>query len=300
MFAQADADGMTALLDGQGGDELFANAPYLIADRLRRGRLLSALGLLRRFPRSGPLPLWVVRYLWRVYGIGGALPYALHQRARRRGDLRRHYSDWVPQEAVERLFAEDRRYEWKRRSNVPLWWANLVYATTTFREASGTTEHMAMRAPDLTVESRPPLFDIDLIEFVLRLPPELNFRHLDRSLVRESLAGVLPDAVRLCRQKSHLGRYFHEGLSGPDLVAIQALLLDPRARVRSYVDTDRMTELARRPIPVRSPGWLAWASGVWLLATTELWLHSLEDPGFPDRFADRYELSALAYDVIDP
>ncbi len=50
LLRRASEDGATVMLRGELGDELFANSPYLLADRVRRGRLLSAWGLARRCP----------------------------------------------------------------------------------------------------------------------------------------------------------------------------------------------------------------------------------------------------------
>jgi len=69
----AAADGITALLDGQGGDELFGFSPYLVADRVRHGRLLSSLRLARSFPNLGHTPPWRhTLHLWRRFGFNAA------------------------------------------------------------------------------------------------------------------------------------------------------------------------------------------------------------------------------------
>lgn len=50
---RARDDGITTLLDGEGGDAVFWYAPTLLADRIRSGRLLSAWRLAGRFPEYG-------------------------------------------------------------------------------------------------------------------------------------------------------------------------------------------------------------------------------------------------------
>ncbi|HEU4978590.1 MAG TPA: asparagine synthase-related protein, partial [Solirubrobacteraceae bacterium] len=61
----AAADGITRMLDGEGGDELFGCAPFLIADALRAGRPDRALALARSLPGMGPRPRrsWVAQAL---------------------------------------------------------------------------------------------------------------------------------------------------------------------------------------------------------------------------------------------
>ena len=63
------------MLDGQGGDELFGFSPYLIADRVRRGQLRTALRLLAQLPdHAGRPPRHVLRHLVREYAIRPLLP----------------------------------------------------------------------------------------------------------------------------------------------------------------------------------------------------------------------------------
>ena len=56
LLRRAAEDGVATLLDGEGGDEVLGCAPYLIADRLRRGRLRAATRLARSLPGMGPTP----------------------------------------------------------------------------------------------------------------------------------------------------------------------------------------------------------------------------------------------------
>src|SRR5205823_4408233 len=84
LLRRAAADGVDVMLDGEGGDELFGCAPYLVADRLRAGRLLAAVRLARRLPGMGehPRPRLIRRAMLR-YGVRPAIPYRLHEPLRR-------------------------------------------------------------------------------------------------------------------------------------------------------------------------------------------------------------------------
>ena len=53
LLARARADGISVMLDGEGGDAVFWHAPVLLAERLRAGRLVSAWSLAGRFPEYG-------------------------------------------------------------------------------------------------------------------------------------------------------------------------------------------------------------------------------------------------------
>ena len=70
MMARARELGVDVMLDGEGGDQLFGFAPYLIADLLRTGRALVAWRLTRRIPGVGAdADLRMRLRALRVYGV---------------------------------------------------------------------------------------------------------------------------------------------------------------------------------------------------------------------------------------
>jgi asparagine synthase (glutamine-hydrolysing) len=127
------------------------------------------------------------------------------------------------------------------------------------------------------------LIDVDVIELVLSLPPELAFdpRHT-RPLLREAMAGRLPDAIRLRPTKSHFDAVFHESMAGPDLPAARALLGRSDAEVGSYADLAKVRELLSSP-PTRTMERMWWALHLWRLMTAECWLLAQSDPEAVDR-----------------
>jgi asparagine synthase (glutamine-hydrolysing) len=122
------------------------------------------------------------------------------------------------------------------------------------------------------------VLDVDLIETVFDTPPELSFDpYVSRPLLREAMAGVLPEPVRTRVGKSRFDAIFHEALAGPDL-ALARGLLGPDARARAYVDLGRVQrELLGGP-PPSDEGRMGWAIGLWRLLTAECWLRYVEDP----------------------
>lgn len=278
----AAADGAEVVLDGEGGDELFGVAAYLVADRLRSGRLLGAANVLRRFPgfaaNGGLRPALT---LLREYGLYGLAPSLARSRANR--------PDWLTERAAELAEEAHEPDAWRRRSG-PLWWREKVDELVDQRERAGAHEFMRRLHTLAEVEGEHPfLDDLDLVELVLRLPPESAFDpRFDRPLLREAVAGLVPDDVRLRRGKSYFDALFQESLSGVDHDAI-ARLLGPGAETAALVDPARVREqLVEAPTERRGGRW-AWT--LWRLTMLECWLRSQSDPGFAERVLETWGLA---------
>lgn len=120
-----------------------------------------------------------------------------------------------------------------------------------------------------------PLLDVGLVEFMLRVPPEVNFDpFFTRPLVREALRGTLPSAVLARRDKRDFSALQHRTLLDPEnLGAIRRLLDERTAEIGAYVDLRRFRQAhLDRPPAVGEPEWRVWAIHVWNVVTAETWL----------------------------
>jgi asparagine synthase (glutamine-hydrolysing) len=293
----ASDDGVAALLDGEGGDELFGLSPFLPADRLRRGRLVSSVKLTRRFPSLGDRPSWrTVRGLHREYALKGALPHSLHVLARRWRGTSHYGPAWLRETSARLYLASSDPWGWKELPG-PRWWTHKVDQVTAFRERLGVHDFLRRKSALAGVVGVHPLLtDHRLVELALRLPPELGFDpHRDRPLVREALRGLLPDEVRMRSDKSDFGPFFRDCLTGADWKPLLRLLGAEDTRVREYVRADDLRQrFLEAPTERRSGGWL-WT--LWRLATAECWLRFQEDPLFPTRALETWDLAPARYDV---
>jgi asparagine synthase (glutamine-hydrolysing) len=290
LLERAAADGIEVVLDGEGGDELFAFSPYLVADRLRHGRLLSALALARRWPgESRPPSPEVIWLRLRLAGIKPLLPAGVHRLARRVRPLGSYAPGWLPPELARRWVAsEDSAFAWKELTG-PRWWAYIVELVTRGPGPSAVYEQARRRARAVGICARHPMVDIDVIELVLRLNPELAFDpRFDRALLREAISGLVPDEVRLRRRKSNFDALFHRILAGSELPVVRALLAPASCELRAFVDVDALhAELLERD-PRSAGGSLArWAARVWRLVTAECWLRAQSDPVELERLRSR-------------
>jgi asparagine synthase (glutamine-hydrolysing) len=275
LIAAAADQGAAVVLDGQGGDELFGAAHFLIADRVRRLRPLAAWQLARRHEWMGADP--PLRHVWRIFaevGLRGAFPAELHERVRRRQAPDRYAPSWLRPDLL-RLYRDDQDpWRWKRLDG-PRWWASHADTLTRGRERADIADYLRRRARLGGLEARSPLLDLGLVELVLRLPPETNFDPVtSRSLVREALRGTLPDAVLARQDKNDYAPLQHRTLLRADNLAYARDLLDERrAEVGAYVDLQKFRQaVLDRPPAVGDAGWRAWAVQVWNVVTLAQWL----------------------------
>lgn len=275
----AREEGVAVLLDGEGGDELFAPSPYVFADLVMRGRGLAALRLADRIPGAHAHPRRkVVRWLAREWTLKGAAPYAVHSALRQ---LRQgHYgARWLKPSAMRQHGRTADPWAWKRLDG-PRWWSNLAFEFTEGRVQLGGHDFLRHKSALAGVDGRHPyLEDVDLVLAMLAIPSEASYdERFDRPLLRRAMAGLVPDSVRLRPEKSYFNDLFHEVMTSTDRGALLQLFGDG-AHIARYVRLDMLR------------GWLLdtvmrpanWRWVVWRAAVAECWLRTLEDTSFPER-----------------
>jgi asparagine synthase (glutamine-hydrolysing) len=272
LLRRAAADGVDVMLDGEGGDELFGAARYLVADRLRAGRPLAALRVARALPGMGERPR--ARWLGRAmmsYGVRAALPPALHERLRRARADGAAGPSWLSEEMDRLHRAGEDPWRWKGARG-PRWWAHLAHLLTGAGEALGAPDQMRRAGLMAGVEPRHPLRDPELVELVLSLPPELAFHpRLDRPLARRALAGSLPDATLADERKPAFNSLLESALTGPDAAALRHLLADPHPELAARVRRGAVEQMLKAPTGGS-------ALDLWRIASLEMWLRHQQDP----------------------
>ena len=300
LLQRAAADGVDVVIDGQGGDEVFGSAPYLLADLVRRLRFVASIQTARRYPRARNRPPWNRQLLrfWATTGLQGALPYRVHQVIRRRRGAERFAPAWLSPRSAQELLDTSDPWAWKQDGGTPLWWRCRSYLLTTSREEVGISEYLRHRAATSGLEARPPLLDVELVELALSIPPRLGFDpYLDRGIVRASMKGDVPDPVRLSTKKSNLSPFYHRILAGADLNPLRRLLTDNDLALGPYVDRAQVARLVTEPPAIGEAGWAEWVGQVWNLATTESWLRSEADSATLDELAGDPDLKPPSWRI---
>lgn len=275
LLREAASAGMDTVLGGDGGDELFEVRSYLLADRVRAGHPVQALRLLRQIPgaANNPSPRDLARVGGKL-GLVGALPYRLH-RLLSRPLAARQYPGWLCAQATHDLVASDDSLAWKRLDG-PRWWAPAAHMLTRGIEELGVFEELRRTAMLAGMQARHPLLDLDLVELVLSQPPQATFDpRLNRPVLRASMAGRLPDTVRLRPRKALFDSLIDDSLMGADGDAVRKLLTAPGAEISAVVDLDAVRNTLLGTDPSRAGRPFRHTQYTWRLVTAECWLQIL-------------------------
>ena len=295
--AEAARDGMEVLMDGQLGDEVLGFSPFLLADRLVRGRLSSAIELTERWPvgRAGTRRerLWALQN----FGLKPLVPYPLLRFVRTHRDLQGSGPRWLLPALREQYAEWEDVWAWKRYAAGPLWWRFLADLLVNRFHRDLRHDYLRHRAKGLGVANESPFCDPDLIEYVLQLPAELAFAQLDRPLAREAMRGILPDQVRLQKQKAVFLEFCMDAVTGADARGIERLLTARDAELGAYVDLEWVRNLwyRERPPPQQSAYWLV---AIWCFVMCELWLRAQADPGFLEQLLARPDVLAPSVQAV--
>jgi asparagine synthase (glutamine-hydrolysing) len=294
IMGEAAREGVEVVLDGQTGDETLGFAPYLLSDLLRHGRLIAALRLTRRWPLGRPATRRERRWVLKHVGLKGALPYRLGNAAQSlRGRDRDGGPPWLAP-VLRPGFAEQQDpWAWKVGSSGPRWWRYLSDRLFEAPNRELRIDYLRHRAAAVGLVNDSPLYDFDLIDYCLRLPPELAFAsEHTRPLARHAMRDVIPDEVRLNDQKADFSSFCFEVLTNADAPGIEHLLDAHDPEIRAYADMEwvRHRWLHDRPAPGRYTG--RWGTVIWRIIAGECWLRAQADPGFVGDMLAREDVRA--------
>lgn len=250
MFRELDrrvGEGPRTVLTGQGGDPVLVPQGRYFLDALRERKLGKAFRYVagslvrdRRLPPLGLLGAW--------------------QRSRHLRNLFADFPEWLAPDFVRDLDLRSRwTWYWLER-------AAEVHHPTHPRTAAVLAdiewpsffERHAATVRETPLELRHPLFDLRVVREVLRSPPVPWC--LDKRLLREAMAGILPESVRRRHKTPLLGNPIHR--LGTQLQAVRSSFTECSSGLDRFVDLDRyhplfavpsvmggrMDEPTRRPI----------------------------------------------------
>ncbi len=265
VHAQARRAGARVLLSGHWGDQMLFSSAYL-ADLLRQlavGRLLRHTRTYARYFGPDETRL-LARRLWldvaRRYAPRAVAP--LLKALRRRIARPERPKPWL---------ADGFRRRAQRLANVPVDLGDgfhSAHARSIYLEARSKYHVHCMEwnnkcAALHGLDAAFPFLDRDLVAFLMAVPGDVQNRDgVPRALLREAMAGILPDAVRARTWKADFTADANEGIAR-DLERVQAALSRGSLAARlGYVDEARLAAAL--------PGLAAGLAGPHCLATWDL------------------------------
>ena len=277
--------GVTAILSGEGGDELFGSRYYLIADLMRGGHFVAAARFAREVPEAGgrtPRNVFF-RLLWE-FGVLGLAPAAA-EAAWNRMAPRSNSTPWWASERCARLLRTGGLSSW-RNGDGPRWWSAQTHTLTAKAHAFGMFDHERRRCEQVGLEARHPLFDLELFELMFRVPPALcSEGNLSRPHLRETMNGLSPDFVRLRPSKSVFDQVVIDALTGPEFVGLR-VILDNATEVGAYARPQAIRDLLNTAPPRQRGHPFAWTQDVLRLAALEVWLRYQGDSSLPEKLLE--------------
>jgi asparagine synthase (glutamine-hydrolysing) len=276
--AKITREHVTVALSGDGGDETFVGyrryaKAMALAERMDKGPARLARPLLRLTSRL--LPVGARGQAWTgLFGSGALERYARLVTLERPETLRRALSE-----------------EWAHVANrvsAPVSFERLL-AKNGGLDAVSTLQHIDMETylPDdilakvdrtsmaVSLESRVPLLDHRLLEFVATIPSSLKLKGgTGKYILKRAMASRLPADI-LSRRKMGFGVPLGAWFRGELRDMAHDLLLDPRTRQRGIFRTSWVDGLLRD----HESGRRDCSARLWAMLCLELWMRRWADTG---------------------
>lgn len=228
-------EGGRVLLTGVGGDDLFTGNMFFFADWMVHGRAWPAVHEMARRAALGRVSFWELAYRNAVLPL---LPRRLqHHLVRDDGQM----SPWVAP-------ALARQYDLHARALAPASYTGRIgskYHDAVVKCVEAIRSGLSTGVIEDALDVRHPFLYRPLVEFALRLPPELCARPNARKwVVREAMRGILPEIVRTRVGKGVLTGLF-AWITATQEKLLRPLLHDPILADLGVIDAARLrAELA--------------------------------------------------------
>jgi asparagine synthase (glutamine-hydrolysing) len=189
-------NGGDVLLTGQGPDEYLRGTMFFFADWIARGQLGPAVREMARWAAIGRVSFWELAYRNAVTPL---LPGVLR---RWLGPEVTRLPPWIHPRMARRYELRDRAYEFA------LYEGRLgeKYRTSMVKGVAAVRRTIGHLILDDKLDVRHPFLDRRLVEFSLRLPPEMTAQpYAGKWVLREAMRDIVPEAVRTRVGKGTLG-----------------------------------------------------------------------------------------------
>jgi len=252
---EAAAKEVTAVLDGQGGDELFAGYSHYI---------------------------WQALYGFRLQGNEPAYRQTL------KGFQDNYGTDFSAslEKKVEQLVV--RQFSRQVAPLFPDYFDSFLYQELTSTRLPALLRYEDRLSMAFSIESRVPLLDHPLVEYVFSLPVKKKIAPgWTKYIFRQSMQAVLPAAVTWRKDKKGFPTPFDVWSRGPLKRDIQSLLTHPHSRIQSLLGKGSLSGFLWQLSQGRFDHWV-----LWRFLSLETWLQTY--------FAAAYQEVAAAVSPVRP
>ena len=224
--------GVKTILTGQGGDHVMAGNLYCFHDYLRQLRWKM---LLQEFNALGR-PAWLLKrfMLFPCFGKRGLkILRKIRHPFRSTRSLTKSGAGTAFEEFSELYTGKSQSFKY-----------DLANVVDSMHSALYENSYYHVAEQKYGIEFRHPFFDRRLIEFMLSLPPEYKFyQGVSKTLLRESMKGILPDKIRLRKSKASFNEVLRQQISAIDL---DALLDHAEIAELGLIEQARVDELKKK------------------------------------------------------
>lgn len=265
--ARADAAGIDVVLSGHRGDEVGGDWIFDEIGLLASGSIRAAIGEIRIAIGSGDGSPWTIARRDLIWPrVAHHLPVFGAWWDRRRASPT-PWPRWIPSDFARRAGLAEALAERDRRRFDGL--ARTERYRRVFDDHAARLATVANRAQARHgTDYAEPFADRRLIEFVLSLPQwRVQRRGRPKALIRDALAGVLPEEIRGRLGKRLPTGLYERGMREREVGTVRALLTDSRAAEHGWLDADAVREVYERYLTTGRM-----SAEIWWPLTVEMWL----------------------------
>jgi asparagine synthase (glutamine-hydrolysing) len=266
LMKAAQADNVRLMLTGHFGDWLFGGAEYWAADMLRDLRLNALWSLLKSDDVENKREHLVKN------GFRQFVPFIMRERYRNIRP-RDHLTSYpYLHSKLVRLAGLDEHLAGRRPSrglDIPRMWNR--FRDLTFGSISSSMADLVTLWNSYGIELWEPYRDRRLVEYVLTVPADqlgLPIPGQSKRMLRKAMKGLLPDMVRLRRNKTVFWELYLFGLLDKERQTVERILHQPQIIHREFIDPDWLAAALPNGCNLSEAGF-----ALWRCVTLELWLN---------------------------
>jgi len=215
LYGAASDAGVRVLLDGYGGDNVLGAQYHYLADLLLHGRLFTLAAEVRQFTKRYHLSMAACLFRHAFVPLVPDQLRTIYRMVRRRSQALWNPDSVIRPDFIERIGLADRMRQHDQRA--PKGSGSLARLKHWQELTNGIIPRMfeeANRAAAyLNICPRYPFLDRRMVEFALALPPRQKLQKgWPRFILRQAMAGVLPEDIRWRASKSNISANFVRGV----------------------------------------------------------------------------------------